>query len=562
MAKVDEVLNVDIVNISKRYSMSMGNMAKSTEQAGRTIGNVLGNISASVKKVSAVLRENRKALRMSVEAARNEAASIIFLAQQYDRLAAASKQIKQPALTSTPAAPKDSYMKKIIDGTIVDLGKDHLKNIFKNFNNGFGNAFYGNNVPQTKALTTGNEILFDPLVDAPSSGVQSFGSACGQAAKNGMQKLSSGLTMLKGQFGIAGWQILLIVGLVILAIYAWNNWGNAGKILAIVIAGIIAVMAIWNIVQWALNTSLYACPIIWIIILIVALIAIIVMIVMWVMELWKTNMDFKYGVIAIWNSILGFFDKVPLFFKSVWYGILNGLGMLKVGFLIAIQSLVNEAIDLINPLLKIFNELFGTDYKIEHTTIASDAAAKEAELRAQRATELAADKQAIDDKAAKRNEEMKKNRAADEAKLAAQKKKAAKDKKKNDLKNILTKPIQTGNAKKASKQTTAQKLSLKKARNTGANTGAKTGAVNNAKQSSHKTTVDRVEKPVKVSDDSVKALREVAEMQYVRNFVSLTPTVHVQTGDIKNGDDADSIVRRINKALEEGVNVHAKGVYA
>lgn len=66
---------------------------------------------------------------------------------------------------------------------------------------------------------------------------------------------------------------------------------------------------------------------------------------------------------------------------------------------------------------------------------------------------------------------------------------------------------------------------------------------------------------VDVSSEDLKTLRELAEMENIQNFVTLTPTVQVTTGDINSGYDVDTIISRIEKVLEEQIVSSAEGVY-
>lgn len=73
--------------------------------------------------------------------------------------------------------------------------------------------------------------------------------------------------------------------------------------------------------------------------------------------------------------------------------------------------------------------------------------------------------------------------------------------------------------------------------------------------------VGKIKDSVDVSSEDLKVMRELAEMQSIQNFVTLTPTVNVQTGDIRNGYDIDTIIRRIEQSLEEQIATSAAGVY-
>ncbi|MNJ01840.1 hypothetical protein D3C73_1615980 [compost metagenome] len=56
-------------------------------------------------------------------------------------------------------------------------------------------------------------------------------------------------------------------------------------------------------------------------------------------------------------------------------------------------------------------------------------------------------------------------------------------------------------------------------------------------------------------------LRDLAEIQAIQNFVQLTPTVQLTTGDIHNAGDIDSIMNKISQKLNEEFLSTAQGVY-
>ncbi|WP_172798778.1 hypothetical protein [Paenibacillus sp. FJAT-26967] len=74
-------------------------------------------------------------------------------------------------------------------------------------------------------------------------------------------------------------------------------------------------------------------------------------------------------------------------------------------------------------------------------------------------------------------------------------------------------------------------------------------------------TVGQIEDKVDIADENLQLMRELAEMSSIQNFVTLTPTVSVETGDINTGDDINTIVDRITQALTLEVAASAKGVY-
>ncbi|MFD2881009.1 hypothetical protein ACFTAO_41865 [Paenibacillus rhizoplanae] len=68
-------------------------------------------------------------------------------------------------------------------------------------------------------------------------------------------------------------------------------------------------------------------------------------------------------------------------------------------------------------------------------------------------------------------------------------------------------------------------------------------------------------KKVDISSDDLDMLRELAEIQSIQNFVELTPTVQVTTGNINNSGDIDSIITKIGQKLKEEFVSTAQGVY-
>lgn len=73
--------------------------------------------------------------------------------------------------------------------------------------------------------------------------------------------------------------------------------------------------------------------------------------------------------------------------------------------------------------------------------------------------------------------------------------------------------------------------------------------------------VGKINEKVDISSDDLDMLRELAEIQSIQNFVELTPTVQVTTGNINNSGDIDSIITKIGQKLKEEFVSTAQGVY-
>ncbi|UQZ33670.1 hypothetical protein C2I18_09025 [Paenibacillus sp. PK3_47] len=87
------------------------------------------------------------------------------------------------------------------------------------------------------------------------------------------------------------------------------------------------------------------------------------------------------------------------------------------------------------------------------------------------------------------------------------------------------------------------------------------GATNNLNNVNRVNEVGSINDTVDISSDDLKMLRELAEIQAIQNFVELTPTVQVTTGNINNAGDIDSIITKIGQKLNEEFLSTAQGVY-
>ncbi|MDO4459471.1 MAG: hypothetical protein Q4C42_05230 [Clostridia bacterium] len=98
-----------------------------------------------------------------------------------------------------------------------------------------------------------------------------------------------------------------------------NNWDKLAPVLGIVvkaIAAVVAVVTAWKIAQWALNASLAANPITWIIVGIIAIIGIIVTVVKVINHLKDTN-------ISAMGVIVGAINTAVAFIKNLFVGLYN-----------------------------------------------------------------------------------------------------------------------------------------------------------------------------------------------------------------------------------------------
>lgn len=67
---------------------------------------------------------------------------------------------------------------------------------------------------------------------------------------------------------------------------------------------------------------------------------------------------------------------------------------------------------------------------------------------------------------------------------------------------------------------------------------------------------------IDVSNEHLELMRDLAEEKSISNFTTLTPTVNIQTGDIKEEADINKIISKIETYMEEELLNSAEGVYA
>ncbi|RXM69432.1 hypothetical protein [Clostridium tetani] len=71
-----------------------------------------------------------------------------------------------------------------------------------------------------------------------------------------------------------------------------------------------------------------------------------------------------------------------------------------------------------------------------------------------------------------------------------------------------------------------------------------------------------IDDKIDVSNEHLEMLRDLAEQESIQNFVTLTPTVQVTTGDIKEEADINKIIDKIESYMENELVNSAEGVYA
>jgi len=74
--------------------------------------------------------------------------------------------------------------------------------------------------------------------------------------------------------------------------------------------------------------------------------------------------------------------------------------------------------------------------------------------------------------------------------------------------------------------------------------------------------IGKIDDEINIAEEDLQVFKELATIKSIQNFVTLTPTVQVKTGDIRNDVDVDQLVRRFEESMVNEIARSAEGVYA
>ena len=236
-----------------------------------------------------------------------------------------------------------------------------------------------------------------------------------------------------------------------------------------------------------------------------------------------------YFVMNLWN-------RLQLAFYTAGVNIQNFMGDMKAGVLTILQNMVNGAIDIINGFINVLNKIPGVSIDaIEKVTFGTTAQLENDAAKQARAADLAAYQDQINSQIAERD-----------AALSAMKSEAR------------AAPAQREAEIAAAKAESAAAGNGSTEPDWSAYANTDPGDIGNV---DHVGSVGSIDEDVNIAEEDLKFLRDVAEMRYVQNFVTLTPTVAVDA-KISEKVDVDEVVDRIESRLETEFEAAAEGVYA
>ena len=323
-------------------------------------------------------------------------------------------------------------------------------------------------------------------------------------------------------------------------------WGLAAAGLAYAVALGIQTTATWIATGAARTffTTLLTNPLLWIALVIGVVVAAIYQ---WVQAVgglenaWAIAMDYirygtdltaygiSYGVTWVLNSL----DRMELGAATLSTNFQNFMGDMRAGALTQLQELANGGIGIINDFISTLNKIPGVSIDlIEQLTFGTIAGLENEAARQQRSADLAAKTQAVNDRISSRDTALATQKATLESAHAARR-------------------AENASRVAAAAEKAASDSLLSAAGGTGANQLDSIGKVGE---------VGKINSDVNIADEDLQLMKDVAEMRYVQNFVTLTPTV-AMNAQVSERVDIDELTGRVADALIEEVAAGAEGVY-
>ena len=323
-------------------------------------------------------------------------------------------------------------------------------------------------------------------------------------------------------------------------------WGLAAAGLAYAVALGIQTTATW-IATGAARTffaTLLTNPLLWIALVIGVVVAAIYQ---WVQAVgglenaWAIAMDYirygtdltaygiSYGVTWVLNSL----DRMELGAATLSTNFQNFMGDMRAGALTQLQELANGGIGIINDFISTLNKIPGVSIDlIDQLTFGTIAGLENEAAKQQRSADLAAKTQAVNDRISSRDTALATQKATLESAHAARR-------------------AENASRVAAAAEKAASDSLLSAAGGAGASQLDSIGKVGE---------VGKISSDVNIADEDLQLMKDVAEMRYVQNFVTLTPTV-AMNAQVSERVDIDELTGRVADVLIEEVAAGAEGVY-
>ena len=351
-------------------------------------------------------------------------------------------------------------------------------------------------------------------------------------------------------WAIAHWQLLLVAAVIGIVVGAITTMNPVLLTLAGIIGILVLAYAAWQVAQWATNTAMYACPIVWIIVLVIALVAAIYLFIDWIAK--ATGIASSgLGIIAGGvNVVIQFFKNLGLMVANIALAIGNAIGALASNMMTAfgnaiksIQAwfwgLLETGTNVILGIVEMLNKLPFVDIDTEGLT---SAAKKYADKKAEAEDSKEEYKNIADEfnkgmntfeafgdgwvsDAFNDGKAWGDNAAASIADAVGSFDPAAM------LDSIM--PDMDQNQPDMSGYDYSSMIDPN---------GNLPVSINDDKTGS---------KEVDISDEDLKMLKDIATRDYMLNYKHITPNVNIQFGDVKETADINAIKDELDKMMQE-----------
>ena len=342
-------------------------------------------------------------------------------------------------------------------------------------------------------------------------------------------------------------QMLLAIGIIAIVVGVLMALKTPLEIIVVVIGLLVAALAIWHIVQWAVNGALYACPLVWIIALVIALIAAIFAFMQWMAKatgLAGSGLGMIAGGV---NVVIQFFKNLGLEVANIGLGIWEVMkacaANVRIAFSNAIKNvqsffynLLSTALTVVEGICKALNKLPFVDF--DYSGITSKA--KDYAKKAKDAQNSKEDYESLTDAF---NKGMSTFDAFGEGWVADafQQGAAWGDNISNKISSAIG-SFNPGNMmddllNNPMDQNQFGDFDMSKMMTPNGNVPV------DVKKNS--------DKEVDISDEDLKMLKDIATREYMLNYKHITPNVNINFGDVRETADVNAVKDAIQKMMED-----------
>lgn len=348
-------------------------------------------------------------------------------------------------------------------------------------------------------------------------------------------------------WAVAHWQLLLVAAVIGIVVGAITTMNPVLLTLAAIIGVLVLAYAAWQVAQWATNTAMYACPIVWIIVLIIALVAAIYLFIDWIAK--ATGIASSgLGIIAGGvNVVIQFFKNLGLMVANIALAIGNAIGALASNMMTAfgnaiksIQAwfwgLLETGTNVILGIVEMLNKLPFVDIDTKGlTSAAKKYADKKAE--AEDSKEEYKDISEEFNKGLNTFEAFGDNWVSD----AFNDGKAWGDNAAASIADAVGSFDPAAMLEGILPDQEQQDMSGYDYSSMLDPNGNLPVSVND----------DKTSNEVDISDEDLKMLKDIATREYMLNYKQITPNVNIQFGDVKETADINAIKDELDKMMQE-----------